>query len=278
MQLPETNEFFFNGRRVAYVDEGDGEPIVFLHNSGISHRLFDHQISYFSKTNRVIAMDWIGFGASHKPKEIVYDAQLYIDQLSALKLHLELEQFNLVACCVGGSVAMLYADENPETVKTLTVITSATPNTIRGGVLGPTLSRVGSLKHNIIKLIGGSRFARWIIWPYIMKRQLGPKVYRSEPEFVDYCTRNYADSGVGHAFSSYDYFSHEKLDTLNPSKNFPPLLFIWGSDNPVLKLKKGQDFIKSWNGSKTLFIDQCGYMVMREAAQQVNKEIEDHLI
>jgi len=216
---------------------------------------------------RVIAMDWLGFGASDKPRKISYCAPLYIDQLKALKTYLGLETFDLVACCVGGSVAMLYANENPESVKTLTVITAATPETTRGGALGSTLSRVGSLKYKTLNALSA----------HIMKTQLGPKVRREHPEFVAYCRQNYADPSVGHTFSSYNYFTHSLLDSSTPSKNFPPLLVIWGRENPVLSAKKGHKLATRWKATKIEILDKCRYMVMRESPDAVNQSIRDHL-
>ena len=36
----EIKTVIFRGYKSAYIDEGNGEPIIFLHNAGLSHRLF----------------------------------------------------------------------------------------------------------------------------------------------------------------------------------------------------------------------------------------------
>ncbi len=268
-------EFRFRGHRVAYIDEGSGAPIVFCHNGGISHRLFDHQIAHFRDARRVIAMDWLGFGASDKP-DIAYDADLYVAQLEALIGHLKLERFDLVGCCVGGSIGIFYALAHPEKVRSLTVITIATPATTRPGILGGSLFKVGSLKYWVQRICGSSFLGRWFYWPAFQKRQLGQTALQ-DTDFRDHVRRNYATPGVGRAFAAYDYMSHEILDTVDRPQDFPPLLVIWGEDNTVLHAKEGRQLAAHWRADETLFVPGCGYMVMREAPDLVNRTIEDFL-
>jgi len=55
-----------------YVDEGTGDPIVFLHgNPGWSFE-YRESIKAMSATNRSIAPDYIGFGLSDKPADWDY--------------------------------------------------------------------------------------------------------------------------------------------------------------------------------------------------------------
>lgn len=45
-------------------------------------------------------------------------------------LQLDLRTFHLVGCCVGGGVALLYARRHPERVRSVSVISVATPKTV----------------------------------------------------------------------------------------------------------------------------------------------------
>ncbi|MEO0952158.1 MAG: alpha/beta hydrolase [Pseudomonadota bacterium] len=268
--------FEFEGRQVAYLDSGSGAPLVFLHNGGISHRLFDHQVRHFEQTRRVIAMDWLGFGRSEKPRDADYGAPLYINQLRALLDHLELERVDLVGCCIGGSIAMLYAKAYPDRVASVTALSVATPLTTAGGALSPVLARRASLKYRILVAFGTSVVARALVWPIIQRKQLGDRVLTRDSEFVSHCKQNYQDPGVGFAFSAYDYYSHESLDRQTRPWNYPPLLVIWGRDNPVLSCRQGQILAQGWGAERTEVIDDCGYMVMREAPSRVNTMIKAH--
>ena len=70
-----------HGARMAYIDEGSGDPIVFLHGNPTSSYLWRNVIPHVRDVGRCIAPDLIGMGRSDKP-DIGYrfvDHALYID-------------------------------------------------------------------------------------------------------------------------------------------------------------------------------------------------------
>ncbi|MFP4454141.1 MAG: alpha/beta fold hydrolase, partial [Desulfobacterales bacterium] len=54
------------GRNMAYVDEGQGDPIVFLHGNPTSSYLWRNVIPFVTPLGRCIAPDLIGMGDSDK--------------------------------------------------------------------------------------------------------------------------------------------------------------------------------------------------------------------
>jgi haloalkane dehalogenase len=54
------------GKRMAYVDEGSGDPIVFLHGNPTSVYLWRNILPYLEGRGRLIAIDMIGMGDSEK--------------------------------------------------------------------------------------------------------------------------------------------------------------------------------------------------------------------
>src|SRR6267378_1383613 len=78
-----------HGARMTYVDEGRGDPIVFLHGNPTSSYLWRNIIPYLTGLGRCIAPDLIGMGRSDKP-ELAYrfvDHARYVDSfLRALDL------------------------------------------------------------------------------------------------------------------------------------------------------------------------------------------------
>ena len=55
-----------DGKRMAYVEVGDGDPIVFLHGIPTSSYLWRNIITHVSGAGRCIAPDLIGQGDSDK--------------------------------------------------------------------------------------------------------------------------------------------------------------------------------------------------------------------
>mmetsp|Transcript_643 Transcript_643/g.1117 ORF Transcript_643/g.1117 Transcript_643/m.1117 type:complete len:123 (-) Transcript_643:734-1102(-) len=55
------------GSKIHYIEEGSGDPIVFLHGNPTSNYLWRNVIPHLSKQGRCIAPDLIGMGKSDKP-------------------------------------------------------------------------------------------------------------------------------------------------------------------------------------------------------------------
>ena len=55
-----------NGRKMAYIDEGEGDPIVFLHGNPTSSYLWRNVMPHVEGLGRILAPDLIGMGDSEK--------------------------------------------------------------------------------------------------------------------------------------------------------------------------------------------------------------------
>ena len=55
------------GPNIHYIDEGEGDPILFLHGQPTSSYLWRNIIPHMTSLGRCIAPDLIGFGKSDKP-------------------------------------------------------------------------------------------------------------------------------------------------------------------------------------------------------------------
>ena len=100
-----------NGIHIDYQDYGEGEAIVFCHGAGGNLLSWWQQIPYFSVNYRCVTFSHRGFGHS-------YDAadgpgmDSFVDDLTALLDHLEIESAHLVAQSMGGRTALGFAVEN----------------------------------------------------------------------------------------------------------------------------------------------------------------------
>ena len=103
------------GSRIHYVDEGEGEPIVFIHGNPTSSYLWRNVIPHVTDDYRAIAIDLIGMGKSDKP-DIGYtylDHRRYVD---AFIEALELENITFVIHDWGSVLGMDYAMRNEDNV------------------------------------------------------------------------------------------------------------------------------------------------------------------
>lgn len=69
-----------NGKRMAYVDEGEGDPIVFQHGNPTSSYLWRNIMPHCAGLGRLIACDLIGMGDSEKLENSGPDSYTYAEQ------------------------------------------------------------------------------------------------------------------------------------------------------------------------------------------------------
>ena len=99
------------------MDVGDGYPIVFLHGvPGWSYG-FRYMIRFFSRYNRCIAPDLLGFGFSEKGRNINLTAEEHAAAVTAFIEELGLKNVTLVLHEWGGPIGLSYAVKHPENVK-----------------------------------------------------------------------------------------------------------------------------------------------------------------
>src|SRR5690554_6066886 len=66
------------GHRIAYVDEGEGMPLFFLHNGGTSHAIWTPVMKELAPRYRVVAIDLLGYKTSDRPGN-GYTMERYVD-------------------------------------------------------------------------------------------------------------------------------------------------------------------------------------------------------
>lgn len=114
-----------DGSRIHYESYGSGKPMVFVHGWGIS-RVWQYQITEFSKSHRVITIDLRGHGESEGSKGDYSVDTLGNDLLEVIE-KLELKDVILVAWSMGASAAIkLMVDPKPKEVGSL-IIVAGTP-------------------------------------------------------------------------------------------------------------------------------------------------------
>lgn len=106
------------GSKIHYVDEGDGDPILFLHGQPTSSYLWRNIIPHVTSAGRAIAPDLIGFGKSDKP-DIDYRFFDHLRYVEGFIESLGLENITLVIHDWGSALGFHYAMRNEVNVKGL---------------------------------------------------------------------------------------------------------------------------------------------------------------
>ncbi len=117
-----------DGHKMHYLDEGTGDPLVFVHGNPTWSFFFRDLIHDFSADHRCIAPDHIGCGLSDKPgdKDYRYTLESRVNDLTALIDSLDLgDKITLVLHDWGGMIGMAWAVRNHPRVKRLVLMNTA---------------------------------------------------------------------------------------------------------------------------------------------------------
>jgi pimeloyl-ACP methyl ester carboxylesterase len=124
-------EIEVNGVRLSYVEQGSGEPIVFVHGAFSDLRVWEPVREEVAKRYRFIAYTqrYHGVGA-WKDDGKEYNTATHADDLAKFITSLNVEPVHLVGRSAGGRVAMTAALRSPALVRTLTLHEPEAPSVL----------------------------------------------------------------------------------------------------------------------------------------------------
>lgn len=105
-----------HGAHMAYVDEGRGDPMLFLHGNPTSSYLWRNVIPHLRELGRCIAPDLVGMGSSDKP-DIAYRFADHARYLAGFIDALGLERVVLVVHDWGSALGLDWAMRHPSRVR-----------------------------------------------------------------------------------------------------------------------------------------------------------------
>ena len=118
-----------NGKNLAYVDFGEGDPIVFLHGNPTSSYLWRNVMPHLEGMGRLIAPDLVGMGDSEKLDGSGPDRYTFIEHteyLYALLEELDLNNVTLVIHDWGSALGFNWAALNPDKIKSIVYMEAIT--------------------------------------------------------------------------------------------------------------------------------------------------------
>ncbi len=267
-----------SGEEIAYFDEGEGKPLIFIHGLGSYAPAWKQNISELRKNYRCIAVDLPGYGKSSKGR---YEASMtyYATVIRDFAERLGLEQPALVGHSMGGQIAMTAALSYPEMVSSLILVAPAGFETFHKGekewfreVLTPTsvkLTPVDQIKTNIAwNFHDMPEEAEFMITDRIAMRQA--------EEFDAYCyiipesVKGMVNQPV---FDHLPQIEQPTLVIFGHQDNLIPNRFLNGGQTESI----GRQGVERMPNARLKMIDEAGHFVHFEQAALVNEEIRAFL-
>lgn len=258
--------------KMHYIDEGEGDVILFVHGTPTWSFLYRDFITSLSKKYRCIAIDHIGFGLSDKPENFDGKPQTHSKNLSEFIKKLKLKNITLVVHDFGGPIGLSAAIENHDNIKQLVLFNTWLWETKNN----PAAQKIDKL---INGFIGRFLYLRMNFSPKFLlkkgiyeKKKLSKKVHKQYIRpFPDKASRmsllNIGKSLVG----SSDWYQKqwERLDKLEQK----PWIILWGLKDEFITTEYLQTWKKRLPHAKIQEFD-CGHFVQEEKTKEAILALE----
>ena len=166
------------GSTMSYLEQGQGEAVVFLHGNPSAAYLWRNIIPYVAETHRALAPDLIGMGHSGKP-DIAYTFADHAAYLDAFIAAMDLDQITLVGHDWGAALAWDYARRHPNKVVQLTFMEGVLPPAFpqpsyeaMGEEMGGMFRALQDPEQGYAMVMEGNMFVEGIL-PMMINRPLG---------------------------------------------------------------------------------------------------------
>ena len=117
-----------NGVKLHYVEQGEGELMLFLHGCPEFWYEWKDLLPEFAKDHHAVAPDLRGYNLSEKPEAVdQYRVPILVEDVRALAVKLKAEHFVLVGHDWGGVVAWVFAAAHPEMLDKLIIVNAPHP-------------------------------------------------------------------------------------------------------------------------------------------------------
>jgi len=114
----------YDGTEISYRDFGRGKPLVCIPGGPGRAAVYLGDLAGLDETRRLIQLDLRGVGESASGQDpAAQEVGNLVEDVEALRRHLGLDQFDLLAHSAGSVLAVLYAASHPDRLSSLLLIT-----------------------------------------------------------------------------------------------------------------------------------------------------------
>lgn len=257
---------------MAYLDVGQGPPVLLLHGFGGSMWQWEHQQAALSAHFRVITPDLVGAGLSDKP-EIEYRPDQLLAFLVGFMDALKTPQASVVGNSMGAGLAIGLSLDHPERVSRLVLI-DGLPAHVMEHLASPSLRR--ALTTSTPSWLVS--FGNWLFGGLMLESTLREFVY--DPALLtqavlDRSNHNRQQPGLFRALLTiginlplWEQQFAPRIGTITHRT-----LIVWGEEDRVFPLPAGNQLHRAIAGSTFVTIPKAGHIPQWERPDLVNQEL-----
>ena len=265
-----------NGERVAYLDIGQGQPVILIHGFGGSMWQWEHQQQPLSAEFRLITPDLIGSGLSTKP-DIEYRPEQMLEYFIGFMDALRIRQATLVGNSMGAGLAIGMALTYPDRVSQLVLI-DGLPANVRERLTSPSIKRaLDTAAPSWLASFGNWLFGGVMIASVLEEIVHDPALLT--PAVIERSNRNRQRPGVipplmtvRDTLPLWESGFAKRIGEIRH-----PTLILWGEEDRVFPLPIGEDLQRTIKGSALVRIPNAGHIPQWEQPDLANRAMIEFL-
>lgn len=268
-----------DGGKIHYLDEGSGEPLVFVHGNPTWSFYWRHLINGLRSKYRCIAIDHLGCGLSDKPQNYEYTLSKRIEHLLQLLNHCRVDSATFLVHDWGGPIGIGSAVAKPEICKRLVVFNTGAfpPEYIPLRIQMCRIPVLGEFGMRRLNLFSKAALTMAVERP----RELS--AVAKNGLLYPY---NSWENRVGVARFVQDIPSspiHPTWQVLKiiqeglPKLASLPSCLIWGAKDWCFRLSCLEQFQKAWPKAEAHRLENVGHYVVEEGREEVGKIVSEFL-
>lgn len=257
---------------MAYLDNGEGPPVILIHGLGGSMWHWEHQQVALARSCRTITPDLLGSGLSEKP-ERPYTPTFLLDTLRTFMDNLDIQKASLIGSSLGAGIAMGMSLKYPARVTKLVLI---------GGLPSGILDSLQSSRTKQFithrPALWLSQLGSWITGRWSIRLILQEIIHDHSlisPMVVERAQHLREQRGFFHAiYSQLDQIPEwETTFALRLTEIFHSTLILWGAYDKIFSPSIGQALQATIPGSSFLLAPNSGHLPQWETPGFVNPAI-----
>lgn len=271
----ESKWFGQQGHHQHYIDEGEGEILLFVHGTPSWSFDFRHLVKHFRNHYRCIAIDHMGFGLSEKPKDYPYSTIRHSENLERFILEKDLKDITLVLHDFGGPIGLNVAIQHPQRFKRLVVLNSW----MWSSEADPDFQKLKKILRSPIlpilyKYLNFS--AAFILPGSFGEKKLSRKLKAQYTRPFSKSSERIGPLAFAESLrDDQDWF--EELWNKRQAIAHLPILFVWGMKDPAIKAHHLRKFQEGFPNHTALEMQTVGHFPQEEAPERLIPTFEKWL-
>jgi pimeloyl-ACP methyl ester carboxylesterase len=254
-----------DGLNIAYLEGGQGEPLVLIHGFGADKDNFTRVAGHLTPHYRVLIPDLPGFGESSKPEGADYTIEKQAERVHAFLQALGIPRAHFGGSSMGGAIISVHALKYPDATASLWLLGPAGLSKALDSELGKILRETGrnpllAQTPEEFPAIMAFVMSRPPFFPHSLKRVLGER-------------------------AAADYPLHQRIfaqlnDPKQPRPTLDgyikdiqaPALVVWGNEDRALNYEAAEIYKAEMPRAEVIIMDGIGHLPMIEAPRQAAKD------